>query len=191
MPVTPLQARCRSCLGDFFLFEIVDRQSTTCPRCGQILTDSDYVFLDAARRADLAQRLLIKELGRIHAAQGVLSVRPSTLLRNVFEGLNWERPFRERPALANEELAQLDKYRARWRGYGRDGSESVSKVRRRRPLRRRARREVTTEPAEDTATITSLTERIAEQRAAKDRIEQSEHAAAAQPVRTNNSINGR
>ena len=137
MAVTPLQARCRSCLGDFFLFEIVDRRSTTCPRCGRILTDSDHVFIEAAQRADMAQRQLIKELGRIQSAHGVLSTLPNTLLRNVFEELNWERPFRADAALANEELALLDKHRARWRAYRTEGTESVTRAGRRKLFRRR------------------------------------------------------
>lgn len=117
MATTPLQARCRRCLADFFLFEIVDRRKTTCPRCGSLLTDSDWVFLEAAQNADAAQRVLVRELARIHAAQGVLAIHPKTLLRNLFEGLNWERPFREDAAFADEALADLDRYRTRWQAH--------------------------------------------------------------------------
>jgi hypothetical protein len=121
----------------------------------------------------------------------VLSILPNTLLRNVFEGLNWERPFRENPALANDELAQLDKHRARWRGYQGDGSESVSEVRRRRPPRRRPQRAATEEStAEDTATIIPITDRIV-QKQAVDGIEQAEHAVAPQTARVTRSVNGR
>ena len=125
MPVSPLQARCRHCLGDFFLFEIVDRRSTTCPRCGRTLTDTDEFFLEAAEWADVAQRLLIEQLRHVQSAHGVLSVLPNTLLRNVFEQLDWERPFRADAALADQEIALLDKYRARWRAHRADRATTI------------------------------------------------------------------
>jgi hypothetical protein len=137
MAVTPLQARCRRCHADFFLFEIVDRRSTTCPRCGRSLSDSDFVFLEAAQNAEAALRMLVRSLVRIHGSHGVLGMLPGSLFRNLFEGINWERSFREDRAFASEALEDLDRYRARWQADGERPDESAADDNnRRRSVRR-------------------------------------------------------
>jgi hypothetical protein len=108
----------------------------------------------------MAQRLLIKELRRVHAAHGVLSILPSTLLRNVFEELNWERPFRVDATFANEELALLDEHRAGWRAYRTDATESETRAGWRRLFRRRRRNDGAKDFVEEPATVIPIADRM-------------------------------
>jgi hypothetical protein len=125
----------------------------------------------------MAQHSLIKELRRIHAAHGVLSILPSTLLRNVFEGLDWERPFRADAALADEELARLDKHRARWRAYRTDATESETRAGWRKLFAwRRRRDDVAKDAGEEPATVISIAGRIANQQSGERSIEPSARA---------------
>ena len=140
MPVAPIQARCKRCRRDFYLFELVDRRNTTCPRCGWALTDSPHVLLEEARRVDAAQRALVNALQRVHAAHGVLSILPHTVLRNIFEEVDWQRPFQESETLVNEELAHLDKHREGWLEHRSDVAEDANDRRGWVPKRWRKRR---------------------------------------------------
>lgn len=92
MPVTPIEARCRRCGDDFHLFEVRDHRRGTCPRCGWILTpDWTAKLLEDAARADIAQRHLVGALRSLRNLPGNVAVRPHTVLRNLFEGVGWQR----------------------------------------------------------------------------------------------------
>jgi hypothetical protein len=91
MPVTPIEARCRRCAGDFHLFEVRDQRRGTCPRCGWILSaDWTDKLLEDAARADIAQRHLVDALRSLSGLPGNIAVKPHTVLRNLFEEAGWQ-----------------------------------------------------------------------------------------------------
>jgi hypothetical protein len=115
MAVTPIAARCRRCSEDFYLFELGDHRSGTCPRCGWILTlDWTAVLLEEASRADLAQRHLVGALRNLRSLPGNLVLRPQTVLRNLFEEVGWEQDLAEDPELLREELHALGRLLDGW-----------------------------------------------------------------------------
>jgi hypothetical protein len=93
MTVTPVQARCTRCAGDFALGELLVRNDGCCPRCGWRLTD-DWapVLLDEARRVDFLQRHLAISLRRLRDLPGNVALLPHPVLRNVADALGWEGP---------------------------------------------------------------------------------------------------
>lgn len=115
MPVAPIQARCGRCEQDFHLFELLDDRSGRCPRCNWALTqDWVHALLDDARRADIAQRHLVKALRGLGGLPGNITVRPVTVLRNLFEEVGWQRELAADPALLRAELAELRRLVTAW-----------------------------------------------------------------------------
>lgn len=104
----PIQARCRRCQGDFFLYEVVEDQTGECPRCRWPLTP-DWVplLMEEAKRADAAQRHLVIALRRLVGVPGNLEILPHSVLRNLFEEIGWERELASEPALIREEVRRL------------------------------------------------------------------------------------
>ena len=115
MSVTPIAARCTHCGRDFHLFELLDRRTGTCPRCNTALSpDWTQKLLDDARQADLAMRHLVNALRGLHSLPGNMAVRPSSVMRNLFEEAGWERDLDEHPDLARDELPKLQHLLADW-----------------------------------------------------------------------------
>ena len=115
MPVTPIQAHCSRCGQYFHLFELLDDRSGRCPRCNWTLTqDWTHALLDDARRADIAQRHLVKALRGLGNLPGNITVRPVTVLRNFFEEVGWQRDLAADPELHRAELAELRRLVTAW-----------------------------------------------------------------------------
>lgn len=108
--VGPIQARCRRCAGDFDLFEVVDGRSGMCPRCGWRLTeDWAAALLEAAARAEGAQRQLVAALRRLRDLPGNLVLLPSSLVRNVIEEVGWTADLEEHRELLTDERRRLSR----------------------------------------------------------------------------------
>ncbi len=104
----PIQARCRRCQGDFFLYEVVEDKTGECPRCRWPLSP-DWVplLMEEAKRADAAQRHLVTALRRLVGLPGNMEILPHSVLRNLFEEIGWERELASEPALIREEVRRL------------------------------------------------------------------------------------
>ena len=108
MPTTPVEARCRACGGDFYLFELADEHSEQCPRCHQLLSpDWTPMLLKEAADADRLQRAFMACLRHLVSFPGNLELLPHSVLRNLFEEVGWEQDLAADRALANPEIAQL------------------------------------------------------------------------------------
>jgi hypothetical protein len=117
MAVTPIQARCERCAQDFHLFELLDRRTGTCPRCGRTLThDWTSTLLEEAARADLAQRHLVAAVRSLHQLPGMFSIRPYSVLRNVIDEAGWDHERMSDATWLREELPELHGLLARWEG---------------------------------------------------------------------------
>jgi hypothetical protein len=115
MAVTPIEARCRRCGEDFHLFELLDDRSGRCPRCGWTLTqDWTHKLLEDAKRADISQRHLVAALRSLQNLPGNITVRPHTVMRNLFEEVGWERDAAADPALLRSEIREFRHYLAEW-----------------------------------------------------------------------------
>jgi hypothetical protein len=115
MTVSPIEARCRRCGDDFFLFELLDARDGNCPRCGWILTrDWTDKLLEDARRADAAQLHLVRALRSLRALPGNVVPRPSSLLRNLVEQVRWQHDLIEDPELLQEELGEMRRLLWSW-----------------------------------------------------------------------------
>ena len=91
MTVTPVEARCTRCGGDFALAELLVRRDGCCPRCGWRLTDDwASVLLDEARHVDVASKHLAASLRRLRELPGNLVLLPHPVLRNIVDALGWE-----------------------------------------------------------------------------------------------------
>ena len=111
----PIQARCRRCGGDFFLFEVVEATTGECPRCHWPLSpDWTPVLRDEARRADVAQRQLVSALRRLVGLPGNVEILPHSVLRNLFEEIGWERALAAEPGLITEEVRRLREQVEAW-----------------------------------------------------------------------------
>ena len=106
MAASPIQARCRRCSGELFLFEVVEAKTGECPRCRWPLSpDWNPLLFEEARRADDAQRHLVSALRRLVSLPGNLEILPHSVLRNVTEGVGWE--MATDPALLRDEVRRL------------------------------------------------------------------------------------
>jgi hypothetical protein len=115
MAVAPIQARCDRCAQDFHLFELLDRRTGRCPRCGRTLTeDWTSTLLEEAARADIAQRHLVAALRSLHQLPGVFSIQPYSVLRNLFEEAGWDHERMKDPDWVREELPRLRALLAGW-----------------------------------------------------------------------------
>ncbi len=115
MPVTPIEARCRRCDGDFSLFEVRVQQTGVCPRCGWMLTpDWTAKLLEDAAVADIAQRHLVSALRSLRNLPGNAMVRPHTVLRNLFEEVGWQKDLAEAPEMLRDDLRELRRLVAAW-----------------------------------------------------------------------------
>ena len=115
MAAAPIQARCRRCGGDFFLFEVVEAKTGECPRCHWPLSpDWNPLLFEEARRADAAQRHLVIALRRLVGLPGNLEILPHSVLRNLFEEIAWERELAGEPALIREEVRRLREQVEAW-----------------------------------------------------------------------------
>jgi hypothetical protein len=115
MTVTPIQARCSRCLGDFQLFEVVEARTGLCPRCGWRLTeDWTAALLDDAARADIAQRHLVGALRGLRNLPGSLVLLPHSVLRNVVAEVGWTRDTTEHFELLADERRRLDELHRTW-----------------------------------------------------------------------------
>jgi len=104
----PIQARCRRCQGDFFLYEVVEDKTGECPRCQWPLSpDWTPLLLEEAKRADAAQRDLVTALRRLVGLPGNMEILPHSVLRNLFEDIGWERALASEPVLIREEIRRL------------------------------------------------------------------------------------
>lgn len=93
MTVTPVEARCNRCRGDFLLSELLEARDGCCPRCRWRLTDDwAAVLLEEAARVDAAQRSLAGSLRRLRDLPGNMVLLPHPVLRNLTEALGWDRP---------------------------------------------------------------------------------------------------
>jgi hypothetical protein len=133
--VTPVQARCTRCRGDFALAELLDRRDGCCPRCGRRLTDDwTAVLLDEARRVGIAQQHLATSLRRLRELPGTLALLPHPVVRNVVDALGWEEP-RDDDGVLDDQRKLLTELAARW-----ERDEHPLQRRRRLRRARRARR---------------------------------------------------
>jgi hypothetical protein len=115
MHATPIEARCRRCSADFYLFELIAQRSGRCPRCGHGLTpDWSAALLDSTIRAIGAQRALVGALYRLNDLPGDMVLRPHTVLRSMFEEIGWERELADDPQLLGEELHELRQLLGEW-----------------------------------------------------------------------------
>jgi predicted Zn-ribbon and HTH transcriptional regulator len=115
VPVTPIEARCRRCGGDFSLFELRVQRTGVCPRCGWILTpDWTAILLEDAAVADIAQRHLVNALRRLRNLPGNVVVLPHTIFRNLFEEVGWQTDLADETAVLREEVRQLRRLVAAW-----------------------------------------------------------------------------
>ena len=115
MALTPIGARCRRCGNDFYLFELLEERSGTCPRCGWVLTaDWTAHLLDQAARADIAQRHLVSSLRNLRNLPGNVTLRPHIVLRNLFEEVGWQEDLVEEPEMLREELRELRRLLIAW-----------------------------------------------------------------------------
>jgi len=111
----PIQARCRRCQGDFFLYEVVEEKTGECPRCRWPLSP-DWVplLVEEAKRADAAQRHLVTALRRLVGLPGNMEILPHSVLRNLFEEIGWERELASEPTLIREEVRRLREQVEAW-----------------------------------------------------------------------------
>ena len=115
MPVTPIEARCRRCGGDFSLFEVRVQRTGVCPRCAWMLTpDWTAKLLEDAAVADIAQRHLVNALRSLRNLPGNAAVRPHTVLRNLFEEVGWQTDLAEDPEMLRGELRELRRLIGAW-----------------------------------------------------------------------------
>jgi hypothetical protein len=115
MPLTPIGARCRRCGRSFYLFEVRDEGTGTCPRCGRPLAaDWTAVLLEDIARAEIAQRHLFQALRRLRKLPGNLAVRPHTLLRNFFKEIGWQNDLADDPEMLREELRHIRQHVSAW-----------------------------------------------------------------------------
>ena len=133
MTVTPVEARCTRCRGQFLLADLLHDRTGNCPRCGRQLTD-DWVsvLLDEARRVDIAQQHLTASLRRLRELPGTLQLLPHPVLRNVAESLGWDRPTDSDDGLLDDQRKQLDELARSWTA---DAPQRRSRGWRRRPDR--------------------------------------------------------
>ena len=114
MPVTPIEARCRRCGGDFQLSEVRNERRGTCPRCGWILSpDWTARVLEEVARADFAQRHLVGALCSLQSLPGNLAVKPHTVLRNLMEEVGWQDAI-ARDGMLHDEIHELRRLVATW-----------------------------------------------------------------------------
>lgn len=115
MTVTPVEARCTRCRGQFLLADLLHDRTGNCPRCGRQLTD-DWVslLLDEARRADRAQQHLTASLRRLRELPGALRLLPHPVLRNVAESLGWEEPDDADDGLLDDQRKRLEEMAKAW-----------------------------------------------------------------------------
>jgi len=141
---TPIQARCRRCQGEFFLYEVVEDKTGECPRCQWPLSpDWTPLLLETAKRADAAQRHLVTALRRLGGLPGNLEILPHSVLRNLFEEIGWERELMSEPALIREEVRHLREQVEAWERLApaeRTGEERLSMAEAVRRLGSRLRR---------------------------------------------------
>lgn len=115
MTVTPIQARCQRCGGDFHLFEVVDARTGLCPRCGWRLTeDWTAALLDDAARADIAQRHLVAALRNLRNLPGTMTLLPSSVLRNIMNEVGWNVNLDEHLGMLADEHDRLRILAAPW-----------------------------------------------------------------------------
>jgi RNA polymerase subunit RPABC4/transcription elongation factor Spt4 len=115
MATSPIQARCRRCQGDLYLFEVVEEKTGECPRCHSPLSpDWTPVLIDEARRADAAQRTLVASLRRLVGLPGNLDLVPYSVLRNLFEEVGWEQDLEAEPGLVQEGVRRLREQLDAW-----------------------------------------------------------------------------
>jgi hypothetical protein len=140
MTVTPIQARCQHCGGDFHLFEVVDARTGLCPRCGWRLTeDWTAALLDDAARADIAQRHLVAALRNLCNLPGTMTLLPSSVLRNIMNEVGWNVDLDEHPGMLADERERLRVLAGPWATP--DARHATRRPRRRRHWFRGPRRE--------------------------------------------------
>jgi hypothetical protein len=140
MTVTPVQARCTRCRGDFALAELLDRRDGRCPRCGWRLTeDWAAVLLDEAKRVDVAQKHLAASLRRLRELPGNLVVLPHPVVRNVVDALEWEEPADDDRGTLDDQRKLLTELAGRWARRD-DPPHAEGGRRRRRAARHRTHR---------------------------------------------------
>ncbi|HEX4217932.1 MAG TPA: hypothetical protein VHZ02_06170 [Acidimicrobiales bacterium] len=115
MYASPIEARCRHCNNEFYLYELVDRQDGSCPRCATLLSpDWTPALLEEARRADGAQELLVRSLRRLTGIPGNFELLPHSVLRNLFEEVGWEEDLAREANVMSEELQRIHEELQTW-----------------------------------------------------------------------------
>lgn len=111
----PIQARCRRCGRDFYLYELLQQQTGNCPRCGWPLApEYTALMLEEAARAERAQKELVTALRRLVGLPGNLDLKPYSVLRNLFDEVGWEQDLMAEPELVKAEIEQLRRQAERW-----------------------------------------------------------------------------
>lgn len=132
MYASPIEARCRGCNNEFYLYELVDRQDGSCPRCSTLLSpDWTPALLEEAGRADSAQELLVRSLRRLAGIPGNFELLPHSVLRNLFEEVGWEEDLAREAKVMSEELQRIQEEL--------HSSESLASISEREGLARRLR----------------------------------------------------
>ena len=131
MTVTPVEARCTRCGGQFLLADLLHDRTGSCPRCGRQLTE-DWVsiLLDEARRVDVAQQHLAASLRRLRELPSTFHVLPHPVLRNIAESLGWTQPSDADDGLLEDQRKRLAELSEPWRT---DVVPRRARRRRRRP----------------------------------------------------------
>jgi RNA polymerase subunit RPABC4/transcription elongation factor Spt4 len=112
----PIEARCRRCHRDFYLFELLERRDGECPRCRHPLSaDWTFLLIEETDRAERAQREFLRALRRLVGLPGNLEIKPRSILRNVLDEVGWEEELADEPEIIFEQVRHLEDKAKEWR----------------------------------------------------------------------------
>ena len=105
MAITPIEARCRACRNELLLAEIGELGTGECPRCRRPLSpDWTPLLLEESRQVDRLQERFVGSLHRLANIPGNLELIPSSVLRNLFEEVGWDKVLAAEPDLLREQI---------------------------------------------------------------------------------------